>query len=136
VISIFSLLSNEHATMATTWRSCCQGEADVPFIFRTRGRGPGQIPRPAKIADGAVAWPARLPDRWPPLDSDGRRPRQAGPTRQWNAMRGAAPHQVEVGPPRRESGAGRGDSAHLARSRILFFIFSFSFLFPPSLNMV
>ena len=34
-ISIFSLLSDEHAMMATTWRSCGQGAADVPFIFRT-----------------------------------------------------------------------------------------------------
>jgi hypothetical protein len=30
----------------------------------------------------------------------------------------------------------RGNSTQLAHSLILFFIFSFSFLFPPSLNMV
>jgi hypothetical protein len=34
-ISIFSLLSDVHAMMATTWRSRGQGAADVPFIFRT-----------------------------------------------------------------------------------------------------
>jgi hypothetical protein len=71
--------------MATTWRSCGQRAADVPFILRTRGRGPGQIPRRAKIADevAALARLARIPDLWPPLtrleeDPDKRAPHGSG----------------------------------------------------------
>jgi hypothetical protein len=60
--SQFFSLCYLHAMMATTWRSCGQGAANVPIYIPNARPRTRPNPRPAKIADEAIARPARLPD--------------------------------------------------------------------------